>query len=88
MRFHYGEMHEKKGISVFQLNSSLLKPKTGYESFKNVNAQFGSGAKLGNSSMHMEKLDSLAIIINSIAGIGFFILGFNCIAESGNLVLE
>jgi hypothetical protein len=88
MRYHYGGINDTKGISVFQFNTVLLKPKAGYEAFKNLNAQFGSGAMLGSSSIRMEKLDSLSIVINSIASIGFFVFGLRCIAFSSNPILE
>ena len=88
MRHHYGSMNENRGISSFLLDKGKLKSSTEYPAFKNVSEQFKLGAKLGQSQVHLEKLDTITLIINSFAGIGFIVFGMLCQSCSEKSALE
>jgi|694.fasta_scaffold53166_2 hypothetical protein len=84
MKNHFG-YDENSELIVFQLETSKLKPASGFETFKNMQAQFSKGAWLGQSDIRMNGMAEIRVLINPTAGIGFFILGFECFSFEKNL---
>jgi len=70
---------------VFKVNTSQMRPRTGFESYSNLQAQFAQGAYLGESDIQMKKLDEVWLMVNSAAGIGFFVFGFECYSSGGEI---
>ena len=88
MRHHFGGITDNRDLSVFQLETSRLVPSQEYAAFKNMHAQFAAGAHLGKTALLMHGMDELTILVNSTAGIGFFIFGFECSSTSDNPIAE
>lgn len=87
MQHHYGSMEENKGLSVFQLNRDLLKPDVGFSQFNNANAQFKSGAMLGQSPIRIE-IEAFSFLVNSLAGIGFFVCSLQCYSTTDDSIVQ
>ena len=85
MRNHFGNHGEGRGLTVFKLNTSKLNPAAGYDSFKNMQAQFSNSATLGHSTIQMDGMDEVRVYINPEAAIGFLIFGFMCVTPDGNI---
>ena len=81
MRNHFGNADDNRELIVFQLDTSKLNPASGCESVKNMQAQFSKGAWLGQSDIRMTGMEEVRVLVNPMAGIGFFIFGFECISS-------
>ena len=81
MRNHFGNYNDNRELTVFQLDTSKLKPSAGFETFKNMQAQFSKGAWLGQTDIRMNKMEEVCVLVNTSAGIGFFIFGFECVSS-------
>jgi hypothetical protein len=85
MRNHFGKYGEGRELIVFKLNTGKLKPAEGFDSFKNMQAQFSNGARLGHSDIRMNGMEEVRVYINPEAAIGFVIFGFVCNTSEGNI---
>ena len=88
MRNHFGNNAEDRELVVYKLNTSKLNPAVGFDSFKNMQAQFSKAALLGQSTMQMNGMDEVRVYLNPAAAIGFFIFGFVCMTHEGNIAYQ
>lgn len=88
MQHHFGRMEDKRDLSVFKLEASRLVPSDKFDAFKNMQAQFASGARLGQADIRMHGMEELTILVNATAGLGFFICGFKCTSSSDKPIAE
>lgn len=70
---------------MFKVNTSQIRPRAGSESYSNLQAQFAQGAYLGQSDIQMKGFDEVRVMVNSVAGIGFFVFGFECYSSGGEI---
>jgi len=85
MRNHFGNAGDSSELIVFQLDTTKLIPAPGFESFKNMQAQFSKGAWLGQSEIRMNEMNEVHALLNPTAGFGFFIFGFECNSSENNI---
>lgn len=85
MKGYFGRPEQGCEFDVFKLNTSQILAAADFEQYSNLQAQFAKGAYLGKSDIQMKKLDEVRVMVNSAAGIGFFIFGFECYCSGGEI---
>jgi len=78
IRRHFGASGSPANLEVYPINTNkLFSHSTG--ELKNFGAQFDKTKNryyLGSSDIVLEEMDSIYILLNPIAGLGYFLLGF------------
>jgi hypothetical protein len=88
MKGYFGRPEQGCELDVFKLNTSQIFATADFEQYSNLQAQFAKGAYLGKSDIQMKKLDEVRVMVNSAAGIGFFIFGFECYSFGGEIAYK
>ena len=88
MEGYFGKPGQGCEFDVFKINTSQILATAGFEQYSNLQAQFAQGAYLGQSDIQMKKLDEVRVMVNSAAGIGFFIFGFECYISGGEIAAK